>query len=53
MSEIVAYLEDKDKRFILDEYLAYHGHGLYASDIKYLLIEQLQIEDLKEVEDFE
>jgi len=42
--EIVEVLENKTIRDIIDDYLQYHGHGLYSSDLSYLLIELLDLD---------
>lgn len=48
-AEIVASLEGKNISNILDDYFQYHGNGIYASDLKYLLIDllDLEIEDIR------
>ena len=48
-AEIVASLEGKNISHIIDDYFQYHGNGVYASDLKYLLIDllDLDIEDIR------
>lgn len=48
--EIVNALENKSLSWILDCYFWYKGHGIYSNDIKYLLIDLLKINSIKQLE---
>ena len=53
MAPMLEALEGKTMRDIVDYYLQYNGHGLYASDLRYLIIDLLEIDDIEEIERWE
>lgn len=52
-ADIVAALEGFNKGDILDWYCQYEGNGLTSGDFKYLISEQLDIQDIREIEEWE
>jgi hypothetical protein len=52
-AEIVKALDGKKISDIVDYYLRYYGHGMDCTDIRYLLIELLEIDNIDEIKNWE